>query len=365
MCLALNKNVSQSWSAVSRVKKRINFNDKTASVNLCFPAVVLKWNVVSQHFGGRGPACWEGSECFLCVCFLAFLHPLSPLLDDSFWEPALDLLTNKADFYFNFIFIWRTHGTEEAEFLPAAVYFLKMLSWSGLSHISIWNSVVRFGMSLRAASEHVGIWWLLLQTQVWMMLWVRVCALLNFLNQIPYYGSQCSAFTLGCFEPSRILLFQSVAKHNLGVFWLGVICACVPQLPGSHVLGVLVPSLKVQFPRAFLQTSKEELGGNLEVLRFFLSSHSRKIWISKLWVWRGSWRRGVLPAALAVAGLGLHVREGCLAGAWQTASPHGFPCWRLAGHGDLLSSWREATQGLSCPWFSEAFCLASWHLTLG
>lgn len=32
------------------------------------------------------------------------------------------------------------------------------------------------------------------------------------------------------------------------------------------------------------------------------------------------------------------MREGHLAGAWQTASPRGFPCWRLAGHGDLLSA---------------------------
>lgn len=103
------------------------------------------------------------------------------------------------------------------------------------------------------------------------------------------------------------------------------------------------------------------------VLSFFLSSHSRKIWVSKLWVWGGSWRAGVgvLPAALAVAGLGQCLCEGRLAGAWQTASPCGFPCWRPAGHGDLLSSWHGATQGLSWPWFSEDFCLASWHLTLG
>lgn len=103
-----------------------------------------------------------------------------------------------------------------------------------------------------------------------MMMWVRVCALPNFLNQIPYYGSQCSAFTLGCFEPSRILLFLSVSRHNLGVFWeVGVICACIPQLPGSHVLGVLVPSLEVQFPKAFPQTNKEELGGGFEVFLQF------------------------------------------------------------------------------------------------
>lgn len=44
-----------------------------------------------------------------------------------------------------------------------------------------------------------------------------------------------------------------------------VICACIPQLPGSHLLGVLVPSLEVQFPKAFLQTSKEELGSCFEV----------------------------------------------------------------------------------------------------
>lgn len=261
MCLALNKNVSQSWSAVSHVKKRINFNDKTASIDLCFPAVVLKWNVVSQCFRGRDSACWEGSECFLCVCFFAFLHPLSPLLDNSFWEPALDLITNKADFYFNFIFIWRTHGTEEAEFLPAAVYFLKMLSWSRLSHISIWNSVVRVGMSLRATSEHVGIWWLLLQTQVWMMLWVRVCALLNFLNQIPYYGSQCSAFTLGCFEPSRILLFQSVAKHNLGFFGgLGVICTCVPNSQAPMCLVCWCQASRSSFPKHFCKPVRKILG---------------------------------------------------------------------------------------------------------
>lgn len=168
--------------AVSHLRKRLNFNDKRASIHLCFPAVVLKWNVVSQGFRGRGSACWEGSECFLYISFFNFLHLPSSLLDNSFWEPAVDLTIAKADFYFNFIFIWRTHGTEEAEFLPALVYFLKMLSWSGLSHTSIWTYVVRVGMSLRAASEHVGTLWLLLQTQVWLMLWVRVCALLNFLN---------------------------------------------------------------------------------------------------------------------------------------------------------------------------------------
>ena len=35
----------------------------------------------------------------------------------------------------------------------------------------------------------------------------------------------------------------------------------VPQLPGSQMLGMLVLSLEVQFPKAFPQISKEELGG--------------------------------------------------------------------------------------------------------
>lgn len=39
--------------------------------------------------------------------------------------------------------------------------------------------------------------------------------------------------------------------------------------PNSQVLGVLVPSLEVQFPKAFLQTSKEELGGGFEVFLEF------------------------------------------------------------------------------------------------
>lgn len=148
-----------------------------------------------------------------------------------------------------------------------------MLSWSGLSHISIWTCVVRVGMSLRAASEHVGILWLLLQTQVWMMMGVRACVLLNFLNQIPYYGSQCRAFTLGCFEPSSILLFQSVSRHNLGFFLgeLGVTCACIPQLNSQAPMCLVCwcQALEVQFPKASPQISKEELGGGLEVFLEF------------------------------------------------------------------------------------------------
>lgn len=187
-----------------------------------------------------------------------------------------------------------------------------MLSWPGLSHTSIWNSVVRVGISLRAASEHVGIFWLLLQTQVWMMLWVRVCALLNFLNQIPYYGSQCSAFTLDCFEPSRILLFQSVSKHTLGFFWVwGWFVYMSPNSQAPMCLMCWCQASRSSFPKHFCKPVRKSLG---VVLRFSLSSYSMKIWMSKLRVWRGSWRAGagVLPAALAVAELGL-------------------PCWSLAG----------------------------------
>lgn len=95
-------------------------------------------------------------------------------------------------------------------------------------------------MSLRAASEHVGILWLLLQTQVWMMLRIRVCALLNFLNQIPYCGSQRSAFTLGFFELIRILLFQSVSKHYLGFLGGGgdlCMYPLTPRLPCAWCVG--------------------------------------------------------------------------------------------------------------------------------
>lgn len=35
----------------------------------------------------------------------------------------------------------------------------------------------------------------------------------------------------------------------------------VPQLPGSHVLGMFALSLEVQFPKAFPQINKEEFGG--------------------------------------------------------------------------------------------------------
>lgn len=231
------KHISQSWSAVSHIKKRINFNDKTSSINFCFPAVVLKWNVVSQCFRGRGSAYWEGNECFLCVSFLAFLHFPSLLLDNSFWEPAPDLITIKADFYFHF-------HLENTQDIRGRISSCTSLFFENV--VVVWivtyqrlNLCSKVGMSLRAASEHVGILWLLLQTQVWMMMWVRVCALLNFLNQIPYYGSQCSAFTLGCFEPSRILLFQSVSRHNFGgFFWeVGVTHACIPWLPCAWCVG--------------------------------------------------------------------------------------------------------------------------------
>lgn len=170
--------------------------------------------------------------------------------------------------------------------------------------------------------------------------------------------------TLGCFEPSRILLFQS--RHNLFVWFWCFFCGgdlCIYP-PTPRCLVCWCQASRSSFPKHFCKPVRKSLG---VVLRFFLSSHSRKIWISKVRVWRGSWRAGVgvLPTALAVAGLGLRGHQGHLAGAWQTASPHGFPCWRLAGHGDLLSSWHGATQGLSWLWFSEAFCLASWLLTLG
>lgn len=36
----------------------------------------------------------------------------------------------------------------------------------------------------------------------------------------------------------------------------------VPQLPGSHVLGMLVLSPEVQFPKALPQVGNEELGGD-------------------------------------------------------------------------------------------------------
>lgn len=173
------------------------------------------------------------------------------------------------------------------------------------------------------------------------------------------------AFTLGFFEPSRILLFQSVSKHYLGFFggW-GWSVHVSPNSQAPLCLVCWCQASRFNFPKHFCKPVRKSLG---VVLSFFLSSHSRRIWVSKLWVRRGSWRAGVgvLPAALAVAGLGQLVHEGRLPGAWQTASPCGFPCWRLAGHGDLLSSWHRATQGLSWPWFSEAFCLPSWHLTLG
>lgn len=95
-------------------------------------------------------------------------------------------------------------------------------------------------MSLRAASEHVGILRLLLQTRVWMELWVRACALLNFLNQIPYYGSQCTASpwaALSLAEFCCFSLYQGTICLFFGFFFVEVICAFIPQLPGARCVG--------------------------------------------------------------------------------------------------------------------------------
>lgn len=85
------------------------------------------------------------------LCVFAFLHPLPCCWNNSFLDPATGLITikNEVDFYFHFIFIRKTQKTSgEAEFLSALLYFLKMLSWAGLSHISIWNSILKIIMSL-------------------------------------------------------------------------------------------------------------------------------------------------------------------------------------------------------------------------
>lgn len=54
------------------------------------------------------------------------------------------------------------------------------------------------------------------------MLWVGVCALRNFLNQISYCLNQWSTFPSMCwFKPKSILLFQCVGKHDFFSFLVG------------------------------------------------------------------------------------------------------------------------------------------------
>lgn len=87
---------------------------------------------------------------------------------------------------------------------------------------------VRIVPSVRVASENIGISELLLQTQVWMMVWVRACSLLNFLKPTSHYLRQDAPFcSLGCFWPGSIFLFQSVAKHEFWFLeWVHVFPSC-------------------------------------------------------------------------------------------------------------------------------------------
>jgi len=59
----------------------------------------------------------EELSVFLCVCFLAILHPLPCCWNNSFWEPAMILIELKLKQMFIFIsFSFREHtGQEERQ----------------------------------------------------------------------------------------------------------------------------------------------------------------------------------------------------------------------------------------------------------
>lgn len=184
----------------------------------------------SYCFGGRGSACSEESECRLCVCFLAFLHPLPCCWNNSFWEPVIDLTTikTKADFYIHFE---NTQDRRRGRISSCTSLFFEnvvtgwVVTYQHLKLCSKDCHVTESGFRAR--------WY-------FHSLYYRPkpgwCHGSGCMLCRPFWTKSLITGPSGLPSPAwaalslrSILLFQCVAKHDLGFSWGGAggICACV------------------------------------------------------------------------------------------------------------------------------------------